>query len=575
MPEALTLGALHANGQTAFRVWAPESRSVDVVGAAFRQPMTSEEHGYWTAVLDVPPGTLYRYRLDGADDRVFPDPASRFQPEGVHGPSQVVDPAAFAWSAVEWQPPSPRGLVFYELHVGTFTPEGTFNGVRDRLPYLRDLGVTAIELMPVADFPGRWNWGYDGVCLFAPSRAYGPPDDLRALVDAAHAHGLAIFLDVVYNHLGPDGAYANAFSPYYFTDRHQSPWGRGVNLDGPHSAAVRRFFVENAMHWAREYRIDGLRLDATHALVDEGPRHFLEELTTTVREAAARPVLFVAEDERDLREQLRPASQGGWGLNGVWADAFHHDVRVHVAGDRDGYFAKYGGATASIADRINDGLPGFVFCIQNHDQVGNRADGGRLHHAIDAAAYRAASTLLLLAPETPLIFMGQEWSAGTPFQFFTDHHPELGRRVTEGRRQEFKQFAAFADPAARDRLPDPQAPATFAASRLRWDEPAAPPHEAMLRLYRALLRLRRELPLDTLVARAYDEETIVLAGGGRLVIARLGGAGDCRAGRIDRTLFSTEDPSCADDPQPIVVSDGLVRFARAGALVAAGAPFAP
>ena len=587
LDSTLTLGARSADGTTTFRVWAPERRSVDlVVGAGdvaagsegFSRPMTREPNGYWTTRLDVPPGTTYRYRLDGSAREEFPDPASRFQPQGVHGPSQVVDPSAFTWTAAGWRPPAADRLVFYELHIGTFTLEGTFAAARQRLPYLRDLGVTALEVMPVAEFPGRWNWGYDGACPFAPSRAYGAPDDLRAFVDDAHNHGLAVFMDVVYNHLGPDGAYANAFSPYYFTDAHRSPWGRGVNLDGPHSEGVRRFFIENAVHWATEYRVDGLRLDATHALVDDGPRHFIEELTATVRAAAGRPVLFVAEDERDLREKLRPAAEGGWGLDGVWADDFHHEVRVHVAGDRDGYFAHYSGTTDAIARCLNDGVPPFVLCIQNHDQVGNRADGARLHHEVDAAVYRAASTLLLLAPHTPLLFMGQEWAASSPFQFFTDHHPELGTQVTEGRRQEFRAFAAFADAGTRARIPDPQAPSTFGSSRLRWKEIDDPAHAQVLRLYRRLLQLRTRAGTGGTTARAIDRETIALTGNGHVVVARLGGAGEVSIGPLDGThvVLSTEDAAFTDAPAAIAVdaAAGVVRFARPGAVMLAGAPFA-
>ena len=413
--------------------------------------------------------------------------------------------------------PGSIATVFYELHVGTFTPEGTFRGVLERLPYLKNLGITAIELMPVADFPGNRNWGYDGVALFAPARCYGEPGDLRALVDAAHQHGLAVYLDVVYNHLGPDGAYANVFSPHYFTDRHQSPWGSGVNLDGPHSAEVRRFFIENALHWVHEYHIDGLRLDATHAMQDDSPVHFLAELTTTVREQSGRPVLFVAEDHRNLARMLRPVAAGGWGIDAVWADDFHHQARVHVAHDHEGYYADFTGRAEDLATTLRQGwffsgqhstfLGGprgsdpsglspkqFVVCIQNHDQIGNRADGARLHHEVDEGTFRALSTLLLLLPQTPLLFMGQEWAASSPFLFFTDHADDLGRKVTEGRRQEFSAFAAFADPARRAAIPDPQDPRTFARSRLQWDEAERDPHARMRRLYQRLLEIRHATP---------------------------------------------------------------------------------
>ncbi|HXH23661.1 MAG TPA: alpha-amylase family glycosyl hydrolase, partial [Vicinamibacterales bacterium] len=355
-PPYRTLGGIYHAGGTTFRVWAPEARRVDLVieppGDAIDpvagppppparrrsvRPLRRHDDGHWSGRFDdVRPGTLYRYRLDEDDGRIFPDPASRFQPYGVHGPSQVVDPSAFEWTDDDWRPPRLEECVFYELHIGTFTPGGSFRAAIERLPHLVDLGVTAVELMPLADFPGERNWGYDGVALYAPARCYGTPDDLRALVDRAHRLGLAVVLDVVYNHFGPDGAYANAFSPYYFTDRHRSPWGRGVNLDGPHSAPVRRFFLENALHWLDEYHIDGLRLDATHALEDGSATHFLAELSDTVRAHARRRVLLVAEDDRNLRQLVLSRGAGGFGLDAVWADDFHHQARVHAAGDREG-----------------------------------------------------------------------------------------------------------------------------------------------------------------------------------------------------------------------------------------------
>lgn len=545
-----TLGAIVTERGTAFRVWAPERSSVDLVierpqggapASAEIRPLDSEEGGYWVGRFhDVGPGARYRYRLDGRPDQTFPDPASRSQPDGVHEASAVVDARTFDWRHDAWRAPALSDVVIYELHVGTFTADGTFRSAIDRLPYLADLGVTAIELMPVGDFPGARNWGYDGVAIFAPARCYGTPDDLRALVDAAHQHELAVYLDVVYNHLGPDGAYANAFSPYYFTDTHQTAWGAGVNFDGAHSPEVRRFFLENALHWVREYHVDGLRLDATHAMRDDSPVHFLAELTAVLRAHAPRRVLVVAEDHRNLARMLRPASDGGMGLDAVWADDFHHQVRVHTVGDREGYYADFTGTTDDLAATVRQGWfytgqysehlqvprgtnpetvypPQFVICIQNHDQIGNRADGARLHHQVDAATYRATTALLLLAPETPLLFMGQEWAASSPFQFFTDHHGELGRLVTEGRRREFAAFAAFADPAARDAIPDPQAQATFARSRLEWAEIERDVHARTLALYRRLIAFRRDCRAlrhasrETYRIRALDAHTVALS----------------------------------------------------------------
>ena len=629
-----TLGAIADGSATTFRVWAPERKSVEiVVGTAYvgsgfsrtgteTRPLTRDERGYWSGRFEgVLPGARYKYRLDRDDRSVFPDPASRSQPDGVHGPSMVVDPSRFAWTDQAWAPPSLRDLSLYELHVGTFTPAGTFRAAIERLPHLVQLGVTALELMPVGDFPGTRNWGYDGVAIFAPARCYGEPDDLRALVDAAHRHGLALFLDVVYNHLGPDGAYANAFSPHYFASAHQTTWGSGVNLDGPHSAEVRRFFIENALYWAHEYHVDGLRLDATHAMLDDGPTHFLAELSTTMQAAASRPLLLVAEDHRNLARLTLPLSVGGFGLDAVWADDFHHEVRACTAGDRESYYADYGGTTEELATTLRQGwfytgqrsvhwgVPRgtsaaglsprqFVICLQNHDQIGNRADGARLHHQIDAATYRAATTLLLMAPQTPLLFMGQEWAASSPFLFFTDHHDELGHRVTEGRRAEFSAFAAFADPGRRAEIPDPQQVDTFLRSRLDWTEIDGAPHGRVLGLYRELLALRRLAPVREATCRSYaatalDAHTIGLdltaaagpAGGDSpyriLVVVRLSGSGSVtlpEVGPLPDTLLTTEDARFAMDPSPVLifrpssppssaVDSVTIQFARPGAVV--------
>jgi maltooligosyltrehalose trehalohydrolase len=560
-------------------------------------------------VRGVRRGQLYRYRVDG--EGPFPDPASRFQPRGVHGPSQVVDARRFRWSDARWRGLALEALVVYELHVGTFSPEGTFDGVRKRLRHLRDLGVTAVELMPLADFAGMRNWGYDGVCLFAPARCYGTPDDLRRLVDSAHRVGLGVILDVVFNHLGPDGAYHGAFSRRYFSRRHRTPWGAAMNLDGPGAAMVRETFVENALHWAHEYHVDGLRLDATHALIDDGPRHFLAELTSRVRAGAPKrtPPLLIAEDHRNLAHMLRPEAVGGWGLDAVWADDFHHQVRRAVAGDSEGYYADFSGTTADICESVQSGWffrgqrskhlgrrrgtdptgiapRRFVVCLQNHDQVGNRACGERLHHQIPAAAFRAAAVLLLCAPETPLLFMGQEWAATTPFLYFTDHEPKLGRLVTNGRRREFESFSAFTDPKVRARIPDPQAPETFLASRLDWTEIEREPHASILRLHRALLRLRRTEPAlrradwKGVEARPLDEDCLSLRrrapGSELLVIVRLRGAGGVAVPpptrwRRWRLLFSTEDTRVCPDPTPAEASlsrnPPSMRFSRPGAVI--------
>ncbi len=611
-----SLGAWPEAGGVRFRVWAPERQRVDLVlaGPAPRDPIALEPAaGYWTVLVPgLRAGALYRYRLDG--EGPFPDPASRFQPEGVHGPSQVVDPGAFSWAVSEWPVPTLPDLVLYELHVGTFTPEGTFAAAAERLPELCDLGVTAVELMPVADFPGRWNWGYDGTCLFAPARVYGRPDDLRGLVDRAHALGLAMILDVVYSHVGPDGSTLERFNPRHLSTTRRTPWGAAPNLDGEGSRAVRELLTENAQHWVQEYRFDGLRFDACRALADDSPRHLLAEMQAAVRKTAApRPVLLIAEDSRNDVKIVQPEAEGGWGLDAVWADDLHHQLRVGLAADRGGYYRDFSGSLEDTARTVEDGwfFQGqvsehfggprgtdpwavaprhLVVYLQNHDQVGNRAVGERLHHVIDLASWRAVSVLLLLAPETPLLFMGQEWGASSPFLFFTDHNAWLGRQVREGRRREFRDFAAFREAAVRDRIPDPQAEETFIRSQLDWSERGRHPHAALLRLSRAALALRRERGIGHLERGSYR----VTGEGGELVleatppgsetllvVVRLGGAGVLEpagegqeppgAGRGWRVLLSTEQPEFVADPLPPSVGEESPRprvaFRRAGAVV--------
>jgi maltooligosyltrehalose trehalohydrolase len=494
-----------------FGAWAPDHDAIEVAlhgdGETRFVPMALTGDGRFEVHLPgIGAGQRYGYRIDGGDVR--PDPYSRFQPDGVHGPSEVVDPAAFAWTDGDWPGISRDGLVLYELHVGTMTPEGTFASLIPELPELKRLGVTAIELMPVAQCPGRRNWGYDGVDLFAPANAYGRPDDLRRLVDAAHAEGLGVILDVVYNHLGPEGNYLGAFSSQYTSDRHQTAWGAGLNWDGPGSEWVRRFAIDNACHWVAEYHFDGLRLDATHAIVDDNPVHLVTELAERARDVAApRAIVVIAEDGRHEIGRARPVADGGDGLDGIWADDFHHEVRVLLTNARENYFATYEGTTDGIATAIASGFgpttlaqdvttvedrdpaAAFVFCIQNHDQVGNRPFGERLHHEANRDRYAVASALLLFAPETPLLFMGQEFAASTPFLYFTDHPEPLGGMVTEGRRAEFAGFRAFHNPTLRDTIPDPQAESTYLASKLRLEERDR--HAGIYALYRDLLALRQ------------------------------------------------------------------------------------
>jgi maltooligosyltrehalose trehalohydrolase len=608
-------GAIPSQGGTRFSVWGPPGGRVELSlldGAARgTHPLARGGDGLLeTWVRGAAPGDRYAYTVNG--EGPLPDPASRYQPDGVHGPSCIVDAAAFEWHDRAWRARPARDLIIYELHVGTFTPDGTFAGVEARLPYLRDLGVTAIEIMPVADFPGRRNWGYDGVALFAPSRAYGTPDDFRRLVDAAHHAGLSVILDVVYNHLGPEGAYLPRFNPEYLTGRHRTPWGAAVNLDTEGSAPVRRFILDNAAHWVREYHVDGLRLDATHALIDGSPKPIVQEIAEVAGAEAGRPITVHAEDSRNLAAMIESTAEGGWGLDGVWADDFHHVVRTMVAGDTHGYYADFAGHTRELATVIHDGwlfsgthsahmkgprgtradrvpMHRFVVCVQNHDQVGNRALGERLHHQVPPETWRAVSALLLTVPMTPLLFMGQEWAASSPFQFFTDLEPALGRLVTAGRRQEFADFPEFSGEDARLGIPDAQSPDTFANSRLRWEEQGSGEHGRTLALYRALLSLRRDHPalagsdLTSGAAVSPDDETIVmrradddgafwivgrfLSAGAVDLEAAAAGLGAPLPARRLRPVLDTEHAEFTADPKAIDVDGTVVTFQRPGVII--------
>jgi len=489
-----------------FRVWAPAARGV-VVRVLARAARADTRIGLLPLAdgmfegLDAGgrPGDRYSLSLDGGE--WLADPLSRWQPEGVEGPSMVIDPREFAWTDRNWAPPEFRDLIIYELHVGTFTPDGTFRAAIDRLGELRDLGIRAIELMPVGDFPGGRNWGYDGVALFAPARVYGQPDDLRALVDAAHAHGIAVILDVVYNHLGPHGNRLREFSRDFFDPSRQTPWGDAVHFDGSRSAPVRAFFRQNLRYWVREFHIDGFRLDATHAIYDRSEHHILRELRETAHSFGA---FIIAEDERNEEILL---SRTGFHLDGAWADDFHHSLEVALL-PRSVYDARFTGRRSELVEILQHGWARrpaaphrahltpqqFIFCISNHDQAGNRPFGDRLNALIAPEVYRAISLLLCLQPGIPLIFMGQEWTASTPFQYFTDLPEPLGRQVRAGRRRELGRFKAYAPDLRRAKPPDPQDVHTFEASRLRWEESHRSPHRETRELYRAALALRRTVP---------------------------------------------------------------------------------
>jgi len=604
-------GAIPIVSGVRFRLCAPHAKHVRLL---LRQHGRAEctfdlsptvAPGVWEVTVEqANTGDRYAYAVD--DDEPRPDPASRFQPDGVHGWSEVIDPSVYRWGDADWAGLDPGRAAIYELHVGTFTPAGTFRGAIEKVPFLRDLGVTAIELMPLADFAGRRNWGYDGVALFAPSRAYGRPDDLRAFVDAAHRNGLAVLIDVVYNHLGPEGAYLPAINPRYLTAKHDTPWGGAVNLDDEGSDMVRRFLVDNALLWIHEYHADGLRLDATHSLFDTSPRHFVEEMVEAVHRAAVPPPLVFAEDDRNLATMIEPPSNGGWGLDGVWADDFHHVVRRMLGGEDHGYFVDYRGDAFELAETLRRGwlytgewsqhadaprgtdpssaeMRRAVICVENHDQIGNRAFGDRPEHSVDPAAWRAAITVLLTAPMTPLLFMGQEWAASTPFLFFTDFAGEVGAKVVEGRRKEFEAFPEFATPEAAERIPDPQADATFVASRLQWHEPDRSPHAQVLALHRDLLRLRGERralqasDARECAAHAVDADTVAFrrdAPGepGLLVVARLRGSGTAAVPALAAggwsPLLTTEESGYAADPMPpLIHASGAIDFRRPAAIV--------
>lgn len=516
---ATHFGAVPSGNGVRFTLWA-DADHVQLVlhdGAAKGTHALARgpEGLFETWIEGAAAGDRYSYVVDGS--KPLPDPASRFQPDGVHGPSQIVDPTKFQWTDTGWQSRPLRDLVIYELHTGTFTPEGTFAGIRNRLPYLRDLGITAIELMPVADFPGSRNWGYDGVALFAPSRAYGSPDDLRALVNDAHRHGLSVILDVVYNHLGPDGNYLPCFSPRYFSTRHQTEWGEALNFDDEAANGARDFVLGNACYWIREFHLDGLRLDATQSIFDSSDRHILAELVERTRAAALpRSIVITAENEPQCSEHLLPPERGGFGIDGMWNDDFHHTASVALRGSRDGYLYDY---TGRAQEFISCAKYGFLYqgqrygwqdkargsplrdvpaasCVvflDNHDQVANHFIGERITTRTSPQLLRAMTGVLLLGPQTPLLFMGQEFAASAPFTFFADHNAELQPLVHKGRREFLAQFQAYADEAVQAMVPSPSAEDTFRACKLDWSETQK--HARALALHRDLLRLRREDPV--------------------------------------------------------------------------------
>jgi malto-oligosyltrehalose trehalohydrolase len=515
-----------------FGLWAPIAKRVEVClqapVAEVALPMRPEPDGWFELVTDqAAPGTRYKFHIDGGAK--VPDPASRFQPEDVHGPSEVIDPSSFAWDDQSWRGRPWEQAVIYEVHIGTFSPEGTFAGLERRLNHIASLGATAVELMPVSDFPGTRNWGYDGVLPFAPDSSYGRPEDLKRLVQAAHKMNLMVFLDVVYNHFGPEGNYLRQYAPQFFTARHHTPWGEAINFDQPGSQVVRDFFIHNALYWLTEYAFDGLRFDAVHAIVDESNPPILVELAEKVRatvDSGRRVHLVLENDDNAARYLKRDERQRPVLYDAQWSDDFHHALHVALTGETDGYYADYADHTLERLGRcLAEGcayqgepspfrrgrargepsrhLPSsaFVSFLQNHDQVGNRAFGERITSLADARAVEAAAAILLLAPSPPLLFMGEEFAAATPFLFFCDFGPELAAQVARGRREEFARFSRFRDPAVRAQIPDPNAPETFLRSRLPWGTVSNPPNRECLALYRELLSIRQSciLPLLPLI----------------------------------------------------------------------------
>jgi maltooligosyltrehalose trehalohydrolase len=602
----LPAGAEVQAGGVHFRVWAPTSKRVAVlVGenelppSAPIFPLEPEGDGYFSGLVEkVGTGALYKFRLDAGD---FPDPFSRFQPQGPHGPSQVVDPGAYRWGDAAWRGVGREGQVVYEMHVGTFTPEGTWDAAAEQLGALAGLGITVLEVMPVAEFPGRFGWGYDGVDLFAPTRLYGPPDRFRAFVDRAHAHGIGVILDVVYNHFGPDGCYLRCFSPDYFTDRYENEWGDAINFDGPNNGPVREFFLANAGYWMEEFHLDGLRLDATQSIHDSSPEHILAQISRRVREAGkGRATYIINENEPQHVKLVKPFAEGGYGMDALWNDDFHHSAIVTLTGRSEAYYMDYRGTPQEFISmakygylyqgqrykwqKKRRGTPSlklhpshFVTFIQNHDQVANSLCGKRIHELASPGNLRAMTALMLLGPGTPMLFQGQEFAASSPFLYFADHNPELARMVAAGRRQFLEQFPSSACLGSElDRiLAQPESEATFLRCKL--DHSEREKNIETYRLHRDLLALRRKDPVlreprrGGLDGAVLSDRALVLrffgevADDDRLLLVNFGS--DLHLdpapepllapieGRKWRTKWSSEDPAYAGCGTPVLETE--------------------
>jgi maltooligosyltrehalose trehalohydrolase len=535
-----------------------------------------EAGGYFAGLIEeAAAGTLYRYRLDGKDGP-FPDPVSRFQPEGPHGPSRVEDPGTYSWSDRAWKGVKLAGQVLYEMHIGTFTPEGTYASALQKLPMLADTGITVLEVMPVAEFPGRFGWGYDGVDLFAPTRLYGEPDDLRRFVDEAHSLGIAVILDVVYNHLGPDGNYLKQFAEGYFTDKYENEWGEAIHFDGEDAGPVREFFASNAAYWIDEFHMDGLRLDATQTIHDASKEHVLAEITRRAREAApGRSILIVAENEPQHAKLVRSREKGGYGMDALWNDDLHHSAIVALTGRNEAYYTDYKGSPQELLSAVKWGylyqgqryawqkkrrgtpaldLPpaAFVTFTQNHDQIANSGRGQRIHALTTPGRHRAMTALMLLAPGTPMLFQGQEFSASSPFLYFADHEPELAKLVSKGRGDFLAQFPSLGTPDMKTCLAEPSDPATFQRCKLDWSERDRNKEAALL--HKDLLRLRREDPVFR-AQRPHRVDGAVLAAEA-LAVRFFGEAGDDRLLLINLGM----DLAWVPAPDPLIAAPEGTRW---------------
>jgi maltooligosyltrehalose trehalohydrolase len=606
------IGARIMPGGVSFRVWAPQRERVSVaIEEGDERRLDRDEDGYFSGfAAGIGAGARYRYRLD-SDERLYPDPASRFQPDGPHGPSCVVDPSAYAWRDSDWPGLSIAGQILYEMHVGTFTPEGTWAAASAKLPFLKEMGVTCIEMMPVNDFPGRFGWGYDGVNLFAPTRLYGEPDDLKRFIDAAHAIGIGVILDVVYNHLGPDGNYLACFAADYFTKKYKNEWGEAINFEGPGSQEVRAFFIANAAYWVGEYHFDGLRLDATQSIFDDSEEHVIAAMARAARAVAGRrSIILVGENEPQHTALVRVPEEGGYGLDALWNDDFHHSAMVALAGRNEAYYEDHEGEPQEFISAAKygylfqgqiyahqgkrRGTPGLdltpaamVSFVQNHDQIANSGTGRRCHFLTSRARMRAMTALLLLMPATPMLFQGQEFWASAPFFYFADHKTELAELVRKGRAEFLSQFPSIGeDPSLRCSVAVPDDPATFESCRLDWSEVER--HGEALALHRNLLALRRDDPVFSAQRKGGVDGAVLgrdafalrffgAGGEDRLLLVNFGRDLVRRAlpeplvappqGRHWRLIWSSEDPAYGGSGMPHVESDAGWRVPAESAVI--------